>query len=147
MEVGEAGEPDLKGLVDDGEVCDELLPFESVWASLCCSEIVVTGALYVQTILSLLLVDEQTLFVDPESGLVSKRVLRELVTSSSISISTALIFFVSCSWSSERLVLTNELLKVEVEDLACSLTGDGFESRLLALTGDVLAEFEPPDLQ
>lgn len=35
-EVGEAGEPECKGLDDVGEtlLCEELLPFESVWANL-----------------------------------------------------------------------------------------------------------------
>lgn len=143
MDVGEAGEPERRGLVEDGDVCEELLPFERVCESLCCSDVVVTGALYVHTILSLLF-DEQTLFVEPESGLVSNKVFKELVTSSSISMSTALILLVSCSWSSDRLVRT-KLLK-DVEDLAFSLTGDGLESLLLALTGLVLAEFDP-DLQ
>lgn len=72
-----------------------------VWQhDLCCSDEAVTGALYVHTILSFF-VDAQTLFEEDVefellSGRVSKRVFRELVTSSSISMSTALMLESFC---------------------------------------------------
>lgn len=81
-------------------LCDELLPLDMVWQhGLCCSDAAVTGALYVHTILSFLVdVDAPHALFDDDveleqllSGRVSSSVFRELVMSSSISISTALM--------------------------------------------------------
>lgn len=98
-EVGEAGEPECSGLEEVGEMllllllCDELLPFESVWANLWCSDI---GALYVHTMRSLSL-------QPAESGRVSNNVFNELVMSSSTSAFATLTqhksFWPPCNWS------------------------------------------------
>lgn len=93
-----------------------------------------------------LLAAELTLLFEPPSTRVSSRVFNELVMSSSISMSTALTLesFCICSWSSDRLVLT-KLFVVYVklfEDFAESPADETFESRLLALIGEVLAELE-----
>lgn len=106
-EVGEVGDKDLWGLVSSAEelldVDWEELPF---WQQEVRSEAdgELTGALYVQTIRSL---DKPW----PLSGRVSNRVFKLDVTSSSMSMSTALIdgSFWNCKWSSEREVRTKPL--------------------------------------
>lgn len=135
-EVGEAGDRERWGLVEEDEEEedeDEEPPF---WQQEAAGEL--TGALYVQTI--------RSFGINP-SGRGSNSVFKLEVTSSSMSISTALIegSFWNCRWSSDREVRTKPKLEgvfllgstwTRAPEVPC------IPSRLAALTGDVLAELE-----